>query len=212
MTTDISRLLAASWRSVGQAALPRVTVVRQWSLEMQWFGSDTAEQVLDALLAAGWLRWTADGLLPAVAVRGVSAPLGWTPMARPLLDPPRFTEADVGEEGGLADVAPLSTVGIAAPRAGARGVLGEGAAGRAAESTPPAGVEGASQDLFGLVLGRVAARSGLARQEVMRRADRKRRALTPCAPWLAVLLVGHEQGLEMAGLVAGTRLAHVVPV
>jgi hypothetical protein len=47
----------------------------------------------------------------------------------------------------------------------------------------------------------VSSMSGLDRREVMRRAERKRRALGPVSLEIAMLLLAREQNLEMEGLV-----------
>ncbi len=53
--------------------------------------------------------------------------------------------------------------------------------------------EGAVQALVSLV----SRRSGLDRREVLRRAQRKRRALGPVTMLMSVALLAREQGLEM---------------
>jgi len=47
------------------------------------------------------------------------------------------------------------------------------------------------------LLDQVASESGLERKEIMRRAQRKRRALGPVTLWMVLLLVAREQHLEM---------------
>jgi hypothetical protein len=43
----------------------------------------------------------------------------------------------------------------------------------------------------------IAGKSALENKEVMRRAQRKRRALGPVTLWMALALVAREQGLDM---------------
>jgi hypothetical protein len=52
-----------------------------------------------------------------------------------------------------------------------------------------------------VLLERISESSNLDRKEVMRRAQRKRRALGPVTLWMALLLVAREQRLSMPGLV-----------
>ena len=47
----------------------------------------------------------------------------------------------------------------------------------------------------------VSSMSGLEKREVMRRAERKRRALGPVSLEIAILLLAREQNLEMEGLI-----------
>mgnify|MGYP002527484824 FL=1 len=48
----------------------------------------------------------------------------------------------------------------------------------------------------------IAKESGLANREVVRRAQRKRRALGPVTLWMALALVAREQGLDMERVAA----------
>ena len=47
------------------------------------------------------------------------------------------------------------------------------------------------------LIGMIADKSALENKEVMRRAQRKRRALGPVTLWMALALVAREQGLDM---------------
>ena len=51
------------------------------------------------------------------------------------------------------------------------------------------------------LLDQISETSGLQRKEVMRRAQRKRRALGPVTLWMALLLVAREQQLSMPSLI-----------
>ena len=48
--------------------------------------------------------------------------------------------------------------------------------------------------------------SGLQKKEVLRRAQRKRRALGPVTLWMALALVAREQGLDMGEVVSAIDL------
>jgi hypothetical protein len=53
----------------------------------------------------------------------------------------------------------------------------------------------------------IAQESGLANREVVRRAQRKRRALGPVTLWMALALVAREQGLDMERVAAAIERA-----
>lgn len=53
----------------------------------------------------------------------------------------------------------------------------------------------------------IAKESGLANREVVRRAQRKRRALGPVTLWMALALVAREQGLDMERVTAAIERA-----
>ena len=50
--------------------------------------------------------------------------------------------------------------------------------------------------------------SGLQNKEVLRRAQRKRRALGPVTLWMALALVAREQGLDMGEVVSAIELEY----
>ena len=58
---------------------------------------------------------------------------------------------------------------------------------------PPDRAEGS----IPLLIGIIADKSALENKEVMRKAQRKRRALGPVTLWMALALVAREQGLDM---------------
>ena len=66
------------------------------------------------------------------------------------------------------------------------------------EKTPHDSVEDATEpDLAQPLISLVSNRSGLERREVVRRAQRKRRALGPITLVMALALLAREQGLDM---------------
>ena len=58
---------------------------------------------------------------------------------------------------------------------------------------PPDRAEGS----IPLLIGIISDKSALENKEVMRKAQRKRRALGPVTLWMALALVAREQGLDM---------------
>jgi hypothetical protein len=58
-----------------------------------------------------------------------------------------------------------------------------------------------------VLINLIAKESGLANREVVRRAQRKRRALGPVTLWMALALVAREQGLDMERVAAAIESA-----
>ena len=63
-TDDVRRALTIVFR--GTEGLARPDVERAFSFDMEWVGPHEAEQVVDALLAAGWLEAQGQNLCLAV--------------------------------------------------------------------------------------------------------------------------------------------------
>jgi hypothetical protein len=168
---DIRRVLAICFRSEG--ALSPDDLERVLVFDMDWMNTDTAHDAITALTFAGWLKEDNGLLTPNCDLRGVNAPLGWQPR------PSRLTAPAVHEG---ADVSPVVVEAVETP------VIREPA------PDPRSRLEKR-------LIRFISAQSGLEKDEVARRADRKVSALRHCTTWLALCLVSREQGLEMGAII-----------
>ena len=172
---DIAILLAHSWQNHRNQPIEREIVCRVWAFDMGWFDMETATRVRDNLIKSGWIDETPDGLVPAIDITDISVPFGWLPTMRLLDSPPTIPK-------GMS-----VTVNVNPPVE--EPIQGESSV----ESVP---IDPAASHITNL-LDQIANSSGLDRKEVMRRAQRKRRALGPVTLWMALLLVAREQQLPM---------------
>ena len=170
---EISKLLHSSFS--GGTAVSMRDLSRMWSLEMQWFSPDSALSLATRLHTAGWLVGSADSLEPCSPSMGQPPELGWHPSLSSFEDIPEPPEMDA------VDPAPSPLRNLPENQEG-----GE-----------PSGIE----SRLARLASTVSSMSGLDRREVMRRAERKRRALGPVSLEIAMLLLAREQNLEMEGLV-----------
>ena len=171
---DIAILLAKTWQNDPRQSIDKEALCRIWAFDLGWFDMETASRVRDNLIRTGWIDSTPEGTLPGVGVATVEIPFGWLPTMRLLEAPPScpkdIAEDSVVEEGGESGVVE-----------------------KVKETTP---LDPASAHITDL-LAQIANSSGLERKEVLRRAQRKRRALGPVTLWMALLLVAREQKLPM---------------
>ena len=187
---DLRRLLALTWRPWAQATLDAGQVTRSWSLDLGWLSPEDADEVLARLVQSGWIANDGGGLLPGVDLEGVEVPLGWFPRQNLLLEPPSVPAEITPEPGDEAE----STI----------------RSGLAAESLRTDGSQTNNDSIEQVqprvrrdipeLLQSISSGCGLERQEVMRRAQRKTRALGDITLWMALALVAREQGLELNGL------------
>jgi len=180
---DVRRALTIVFR--GADGLARPDVERAFSFDMEWVAPHEAEEVVNALVASGWLEERKQNLHLALNLGEVNVPFGWFPRPRRLLHPVSATsasdappKAETGKEEGH-----IPTTSTQPPRS-------------------PARVETAlSGDPRARLTPRVAKfisrQSGLALDELERRADRKIKAFHLITPWMAYALVAREQGLVM---------------
>ena len=172
---DIAILLKQTWGMQQNEPLDAEGICRIWAFDLGWFDMETAQRIRDNLIQTGWLDAEGDQLRPSIDTRDVEIPFGWLPTMRTLEAPPiapRMThipeKVEVDEERGEEESVVV-------------------------EETP---IDPAVSHITTL-LEQIADASGLNRKEVMRRAQRKRRALGPVTLWMALLLVAREQQLPM---------------
>ena len=172
---DIAILLAHSWQNHRDQPIDREIVCRVWAFDMGWFDMETSTRVRDNLIKSGWIDETPDGLMPAIDVADILVPFGWLPTMRLLESPPTLPKGA------------SAAVKVSAPAEKSAKVEST------VESVP---IDPAASHIT-VLLDQIANSSGLDRKEVMRRAQRKRRALGPVTLWMALLLVAREQQLPM---------------
>ena len=203
--SDISRILFTIFDGIETLGIPKVDVVRLWSLEMQWFSPEESERVLKALTEAGWILHEGDTLHLTEGVKLEIPSLGWRPMTRRMLSPPRCNLSASEEK-------PSINSNFSQPRVRLREENHTDSMTRESYSHPKVRRETKETSLefpksaplidraegsIPTLIEIIASQSGLDNKEVVRRAQRKRRALGPVTLWMALALVAREQGLDM---------------
>ncbi len=171
--SEIEVFLAQTWQSSATDRIDLNTISRIWAFDLGWFNMETANRVRDNLIEAGWLDASSEGVKPNIMIENVDVPFGWLPTMRILESPPQ---------------APRQTL-MPPTEVAAEVTIEE-------EEIEVAPTDPAAAHITKL-LEQITDASGLERKEVMRRAQRKRRALGPVTLWMALLLVAREQNLMM---------------
>ena len=187
---EIGRLLQISMAGLPGNSTTREELSRIWSLELQWFTPQEADLIADRLSERGWLVETEGGLSPPLGLELPRPSLGWSPLARRMIDPPEFKRHTppaqthpMPQEPTEVVVEPLAPKQQPMPRI----------SDPEPTSMPPDRAEGSIPGLISMI----GEKSGLENKEVIRRAQRKRRALGQVTLWMALALVAREQGLDM---------------
>tara|TARA_B100002019_G_C21219552_1_gene573927 strand:+ start:809 stop:1354 length:546 start_codon:yes stop_codon:yes gene_type:complete len=170
---EISKLLQSSF--IGGDAVSMRDLSRMWSLEMQWFPPDSALSLARRLHLAGWLVGSQDSLEPCSAMQDHPPEMGWRPFLSSFEEMPESPGAITEDE-----------VPQTLDNPSEKNEVEE----RYGTETPSARMASI-----------VSSMSGLERREVLRRADRKRRALGPVSLEISILLLAREQNLEMRDLI-----------
>jgi len=186
---DVRRALTIVYR--GQDGMAQADVERIFSFDMEWVAPHEAEEVVNALVDAGWLRSESGQLHLAVPLGEVNVPFGWFPRPARLMRPVLATGSTPTESVSTSSPAPSAPP---SPRSAATAM-------DASISDDP------RARLTQRVARFIARQSGLSMDELQRRAERKTRAFHLITPWMAYALVAREQGLVMDDIVQSLDVA-----
>ena len=180
--SEVCHLLHISLEGLTGGVTTSGELSRIWSLELQWFTPQEANEIVTVLIERGWLTKSDGRISPPIGVDLSRPPLGWRPSRRRLLEIPVLSESPMTptarEPVTEAPDKPKPMPRISDPTP---------------SNLPPDRAEGSIPGLIAMISDS----SALANKEVMRRAQRKRRALGPVTLWMALALVAREQGVDM---------------
>lgn len=175
---DVERLIHATFHDSPPIPLSEQELVRIWALDMHWISPELSSEIIESLCQTGWLIRSKDLFFPDPRICSNPPPLGWSPIVRRLKDPPSFvpkpsraSKPELKVKSNEPQVE-LST----------------------SHDYPP---DWAGNNIKPMISW-ISEESGLTQKEVVRRAQRKRRALGPVTLWFSLSLVAREQGLEMS--------------
>ena len=147
-------------------------------MDMHWISPELSSEIIESLCQTGWLIRSKDLFFPDPRICSNPPPLGWSPIVRRLKNPPSFvpkpsraSKPELKVKSNEPQVE-LST----------------------SHDYPP---DWAGNNIKPMISW-ISEESGLTQKEVVRRAQRKRRALGPVTLWFSLSLVAREQGLEMS--------------
>jgi hypothetical protein len=185
---DVCHLLHISLEGLPGGTASCGELSRILSLELQWFTPEEADEIVVALVKGGWMTESEGRLSPSLGLKLSRPPLGWRPTPRSLLELPEYQWAQPARPALVPEVQrvvdepkPLPRISDPTP-----------------SNLPLDRADGSIPQLIGMI----ADKSALENKEVMRRAQRKRRALGPVTLWMALALVAREQGLDMHDVTA----------
>ena len=182
---EIGYLLYSALQDAPNQEASRESLSRIWSLELQWFAPEESASIITHLIDKGWLVNDSDMLSATPSLVLLRPPLGWRPILNSVLSVQDF---ELGSDSSEPEPESYLAVKTLRPRVSNP----EGS------NLPPDKAEGSIPHL----IEAISSGSGLRTKEVLRRAQRKRRALGPVTLWMALALVAREQGLDMNKIVS----------
>ena len=155
---------------------------------MGWLSPDEASTAVHALIDSGWLIGNEDSLQPMVKNSSITTPLGWFPRPSRLINPVRYDSILFSESSNEENIqAPKPTKKIEEP------VKNENVQ-ELISKDPRAKMERRLKRF-------VSKQSKIDIEEIERRIQRKKNALSFVTVWMCIALVAREQGLEMKDII-----------
>ena len=202
---DIRRLLAMTWRTWGNEPLDASSITRTWSLDLGWLAPTDAEILLTKLLAKGWLVSKDDRLSTNTELGDVSVPLGWFPRTTALEQPPNCPQGKSEISTSKTSDKIVSQEKEVEEEAKIKNKEGDDKTPDITSKSPAPKsiVDNTGVQSFNVpaLLQLISKESDLARQEVMRRAQRKRKSLGHITVWMALILVAREMQVDIEKLI-----------
>ena len=172
---DVKRVLAICFRDGSTQTIDDLE--RILSFDMGWMDTDSAHQAINSLIIAGWIVNNDGNLSPNCELKGINAPLGWQPR------PSRLIEPVVNQSPGI----PVKIIDKTT-------IIEDDNTSKPVNKDPRSRLEKR-------LIKYISKQSGIERDEVERRAERKVKALNYCTTWMALCLVSREQNLEMNSII-----------
>lgn len=183
---DICRVLAVCFRHGN--SLSELDIERILSFDMGWLSPDEASTAVHALIDSGWLIGNEDSLQPMVKNNSITTPLGWFPRPSRLINPVRYDSIQFSEKSNEENIqSPKPTEKIEEP------VKNENVQ-ELISKDPRAKMERRLKRF-------VSKQSKIDIEEIERRIQRKKNALSFVTVWMCIALVAREQGLEMKDII-----------
>ena len=185
---EVRRLIFISFNDFPNEWISSEKIIRIWSLDFQWVDSKDAQKLLESLVKTGWLKIENNLVKPTEDLLNLQIPIGWTPMVRRMIDGVDFSPS---EDITAKRHKPLESVSIVKSTDTTEIDID-------LLSTPKDRFTDPMIQKITEIRSHIALESGLEVREIQRRAQRKRTACMPMTLWMALLLVGREQRIDIS--------------
>ena len=185
---EIRRLLSISFHELPDTGVTPEMLTRVWSLDFQWADSLDALRLLESLVRTGWLCLEGDLVRPVDDFAEISVPIGWTPILRRMID-----GVDYVSSTEIMNKIPEPESNVSDSKEKIPNVIPEiDVLNDENRSVDP------MLEKIQKIRTHISNASGLEVREIQRRAQRKRRSCMPMTLWMALLLVGREQRIDIS--------------
>lgn len=183
---DICRVLAVCFRHGN--SLSELDIERTLSFDMGWLSPDEASTAVHALIDSGWLIGDEDSLQSVIMNNSITTPLGWFPRPSRLINPVRYDSKQFSETS-VEEKIPIPNQIKKIEESEKNQKVPE-----SISKDPRAKMERRLKRF-------VSKQSKIDIEEIERRIQRKKNALSFVTVWMCIALVAREQGLEMKDII-----------
>lgn len=183
---DICRVLAVCFRHGN--SLSELDIERTLSFDMGWLSPDEASTAVHALIDSGWLIGDEDSLQSVIMNNSITTPLGWFPRPSRLINPVRYDSKQFSETS-VEEKIPIPNQIKKIEESEKNQKVPE-----LISKDPRAKMERRLKRF-------VSKQSKIDIEEIERRIQRKKNALSFVTVWMCIALVAREQGLEMKDII-----------
>ncbi|MBJ99461.1 MAG: hypothetical protein CMB48_00355 [Euryarchaeota archaeon] len=173
---EIIDLLNATWINSPNETLSKKFVIRFWSIDTQWMDFSNAEKLINELLEKEWLIENGEELTPNVKINTKEIAFGWRPNSTIHFELPKNkTENNFKVTPTKDDI--------------------------------DENFKNSNEDFSRAekrLIRYISAKTGILKEEITRRAKRKKRSLSQITNSLCLLLIAKEQGMDMEEFIETT--------
>lgn len=185
---EVRRLIFLTFNDLENEWISSEKIIRFWSLDFQWVDSHDAQKLLESLVKTGWLEIDGDKVKPVESLPFFEIPIGWAPMVRKMIEGINFLPY-----GKINSKHEESEIIIEINDSDAELTVDFDET----SSQNNRSVDPMIQKITEIRI-HLSNASGLEVREIQRRAQRKRKACMPMTLWMALLLVGREQRIDIS--------------
>ena len=185
---EVRRLIYISFNDYPNEWISCEKLIRIWSLDLQWVDSKDALELLQSLIKTGWLQIEDNRVKPIESLYSLEIPIGWNPMVRRMIEGVDFIPSEtntIDKKQLIASNTKLESNNVSTFEEDKM-------------PTPNDRFVDPMIQKISEIRTHIATVSGLEVREIQRRAQRKRNACIPMTLWMALLLVGREQRIDIS--------------
>ena len=185
---EVRRLIYISFSDYPNEWISCEKLIRIWSLDLQWVDSKDAQELLQSLIKTGWLQIEDNRVKPIESLYSLEIPIGWNPMVRRMIEGVDFIPSEtnsIDKKQLIASNTKLEPNNVSTFEEDKMPIPND-------RFVDPM-IQKISE-----IRTHIATVSGLEVREIQRRAQRKRNACIPMTLWMALLLVGREQRIDIS--------------